>query len=62
MLKRFRQSFAAFRSDQRGVIFVEYLVLLTIAGIGVIAGIAAIRGALINELLELADAINAITT
>ena len=46
--------------DTRGGIFVEYLLLLTIVGIGVIAGLATIRGALLNELLELADAINAI--
>ena len=32
----------------------------TLVGIGVIAGLATIRGALLNELLELADAINAI--
>ena len=29
--------------------------------IGVIAGLAAVRGALINELVDLANAINAIT-
>ena len=46
--------------DSRGGVFVEYLLLLTIIGIGVIAGLATIRGALLNELLELADAINAI--
>ncbi len=40
-----------------GAVFVEYLLLLTIVGIGSIAGLAAVRGALINELLELAQAI-----
>lgn len=40
-----------------GAVFVEYLLLLTIVGIGAIAGLAAVRGALINELLELAAAI-----
>lgn len=48
------------RSDDGGV-FVEYLLLLTIVGIGVIAGLATVRGALLNELLELAAAIAAIT-
>lgn len=43
-----------------GGIFVEYLLLLTIVGIGVIAGLATVRGALLNELLELASAIAAI--
>lgn len=40
-----------------GAVFVEYLLLLTIVGIGAIAGLAAVRGALINELIELAQAI-----
>jgi len=41
-----------------GSVFVEYLLLLTIVGIGVIAGLATIRGSLLNELLELAQAIS----
>lgn len=49
------------REDRRGGVFVEYLLLLTIVGIGVIAGLATLRGALLNELLELAEAIAAIT-
>lgn len=47
--------------DQDGGVFVEYLLLMTIVGIGVIAGLATVRGALLNELLELANAIAAIT-
>lgn len=50
-----------FIADRRGSVFVEYLLLLTIVGIGVIAGLATLRGALLNELLELADAIASIT-
>ena len=46
--------------DTKGSVFVEYLLLLTLVGIGVIAGLAAVRTALINELLDLAAAINAI--
>lgn len=49
------------RRDARGGVFVEYLLLLSIAGIGAIAGLATVRGALLNELLELAAAIAAIT-
>jgi|GEM_PF-628685 len=45
---------------RKGSIFVEYLLLLTIVGIGAIAGIASVRTALHNELLDLANAINAI--
>lgn len=45
---------------RRGSIFVEYLLLLTIVGIGVLVGLAAVRVALVNELNDLATAINAI--
>jgi Flp pilus assembly pilin Flp len=50
----------AFQHDENGSVFVEYLLLLTIVGIGVIAGLATVRGALLNELVELAKAIAAI--
>lgn len=49
-----------FKRDENGSVFVEYLLLLTIVGIGVIAGLATVRGALLNELVELAKAIAAI--
>ena len=49
-----------FVRDERGTVVVEYLLLLTLVGIGVIAGLAVVRGALTNELLELAAAIGAI--
>lgn len=48
------------REEVEGSVFVEYLLLLTLVGIGVIVGLAAVRTALINELLDLANAINAI--
>jgi Flp pilus assembly pilin Flp len=48
------------RTDTRGEVFVEYILLLTIVGIGVIVGVAVLRTALINELVELAQAILAI--
>lgn len=44
----------------KGSIFVEYILLVTIVGIGVIVGLACIREALVNELIDLANAINAI--
>lgn len=46
----------------RGVVFIEYLLLVTLVGFGVIVGLATLRSALINELLDLANAINAINT
>ncbi len=49
------------RHDDRGAVFVEYLLLLTLVGIGVICGLATLKDALISELNDLADAILAIT-
>lgn len=56
LLARFR-SMRDIVSDNRGSIFVEYLLLVTIVGIGTIAGLVTIRGALLSELIDLADAI-----
>ena len=49
------------RNECSGAVFVEYLLLLTIVGIGAIAGLATVRGALIAELFDLAEAIDAIS-
>ncbi len=46
--------------DTRGGVFVEYLLLCTIVGIGVIVGLATLKEALINELNDLAQAIGQI--
>lgn len=43
--------------SEDGTVFVEYLLLLTIVGIGAIAGLATLRGALTSELIDLAEAI-----
>jgi Flp pilus assembly pilin Flp len=48
------------RSQVRGAVFVEYLLLLTLVGLGVIVGLSTLQNALINELNDLANAINAI--
>lgn len=50
----------ATQNKRSGSIFVEYLLLLTIVGIGVIVGLVEVREALVNELQDLAGAINAI--
>jgi len=47
--------------DRRGSVFVEYILLLTIVGIGGIVGLATLKDALISELNDLAAAIKAIT-
>lgn len=60
-MKRLAQILGRLRSDTRGSVFVEYLLLLTLIGVGVIAGLAAVRAALLNELADLVSAINAIS-
>jgi hypothetical protein len=47
-------------SSRPGSIFVEYILLLTLAGIGTIVGLVAVRGALVEELKDLAAAIRAL--
>lgn len=51
-----------FGRTRKGSVFVEYLLLITLIGIGVIVGLSAVRIALVNELNDLANAINAINT
>jgi pilus assembly protein Flp/PilA len=60
VVRRFKNGLEAGRRLRNGSIFVEYILLVTIVGIGVIVGLATIRGALVNELIDLANAINAI--
>lgn len=45
---------------RRASVVVEYLLLITLVGIGVIVGIVAVRNALVVELEDLANAIHAI--
>lgn len=59
-LKKLNKPLSA--KGHRGAVFIEYLLLVTLVGFGVIVGLAALRGALVNELLDLANAINAINT
>ncbi len=49
------------RRPAKGAVFAEYLVLLTVVGIGVVAGIAAVRLALITEIGDLFTAIANVT-
>ena len=57
-----KNRFGHLKSRLRGAVFVEYLLLLTLVGIGVVVGLATLRSALINELSDLANAINAINS
>lgn len=60
-MKKLKLMLAALWNETGGAVFVEYLLLLTIVGIGMIAGLAALREALFEELQSLAAAITAIT-
>lgn len=60
-MKRLIKRLLRLRHEVGGAVFVEYLLLLTIIGIGVICGLATLKGALIAELNDLAAAIEAIT-
>ena len=54
--------FRAVHRRTKGSVTVEYLLLLTLVGIGAIVGLCAVRNALINELEDLSVAINAINS
>lgn len=45
---------------RRGAVTVEYLLLVTIVGIGVIVGLATVRDAMVSELEDIANAISQI--
>lgn len=55
-----RSGFGAHRVARRGAVTVEYLLLVTLVGIGVLVGLAAVRNALVQELDDVASAISAI--
>jgi Flp pilus assembly pilin Flp len=52
-----RQVFARLWKDEDGIVALEYLLVATIIGLGLIAGITAVRQAIVTELVELAAAI-----
>jgi len=51
------------KANQRrtGAVTVEYILLITLVGLGALVGLASVRNSLINELTDLATAIAAIT-
>jgi hypothetical protein len=62
MIAKFMKAVLQRRGSSRGVVTAEYLILLTLVGIGVIVGLAVVRNSLVQELCELAQAISAIIT
>ena len=61
VMKRLLGKIKQLRDEVRGAVFVEYLLLTTLIGIGVICGLATLKDALIAELKDLAEAIRQIT-
>lgn len=56
-MRRGRDERSATHWSRRGSMAVEYLLLATIVGIGLIVGLACVRDALVAELRDLALAI-----
>ncbi|ADB16328.1 hypothetical protein Psta_1653 [Pirellula staleyi DSM 6068] len=48
------------KSTRRGVLTLEWVLLVTVLVIGVIGGLGAVRNATVSELSQLADAIEAL--
>ncbi|HZZ72054.1 MAG TPA: hypothetical protein VFE24_07355 [Pirellulales bacterium] len=48
------------RAARRGVLTLEWILLITVVVIGIIAGLGAVRDAILAELKDLADAILAL--
>jgi hypothetical protein len=46
--------------QRRGVVTAEYLLLVTVIGIGVLVGLATLRNAIVDELTACANAVKAI--
>ncbi len=57
-MKRFLLAARRLWRSEGGSVFVEYILLLTLVGLGGIVGLAVLRNALINELAQLAQAIS----
>lgn len=57
-MRRILAIFCKLRNDERGSVFLEYILLLTIVGLGAVIGIAVARTALIEELSRLAQGIS----
>jgi Flp pilus assembly pilin Flp len=51
---------ASHRPQRRGVVTAEYLLLVTLIGIGVLVGLATLRNAIVAELTDCATAVSKI--
>lgn len=48
------------RAKRRGVLTLEWVLLITVIVIGIIGGLGAVRNATTNELIDLAEAIESL--
>jgi Flp pilus assembly pilin Flp len=55
-----RQMMVKLRQDDAGIVALEYLLVATIVGLGLVVGLSNLEIALDNELTELANAITAL--
>lgn len=53
-------SHAAPRKKRRGVLTLEWIMLITVIVIGIIGGLGAVRVALVSELVDLAEAVQSL--
>lgn len=60
MLRKLIRTFGSSRRRHRGIVTIEYLLLVTLVGIGSIVGLALVRNALVTELNDVANAIAAL--
>jgi len=59
-LQKHSDKFTRSGPHRHGAVTVEYLLLVTLVGIGVLVGLATVRNALVDELNDVAAAISAI--
>ncbi len=55
-----KQNVPTRRVKRRGVLTLEWVLLVTVLVIGIIGGLGAVRNATVSELMDLAEAIEAI--
>lgn len=60
MLNQLKTLARRLRDDVAGGVFVEYVLLVTLIGLGAVVGLSTVRDALINELMDLAAAITSL--
>lgn len=60
MFNRIKQCSKGLKHRLHGSVFIEYILLVTLVGLGALVGLACVRIALVNELMDLSNAINAI--